>query len=119
LRAFSIVGALADANGFGKPHNNIAAADAPSNELHHESTNAAGFFNAVDMRDVRMIERRERLRFAREPHQPIRIVRKRVREDFERDLAIELGIARPIHLPHPAFADRGRDRVDGETRAGE
>jgi hypothetical protein len=30
LRAFSIVGVLADANGFGKPDNNIATADAPS-----------------------------------------------------------------------------------------
>ena len=38
IAGFSIAGVLADANGFGKPDNNIAAADAPSNELHHEST---------------------------------------------------------------------------------
>ena len=35
-------------------------------ELHHERLDAAAFFEAVDVRDVRMIQRREHLRFARE-----------------------------------------------------
>ena len=46
----------------------------------------------------------ERLCFAGAPRQPIGIVRKRVRQDVERVVAIQLGIARAIDLAHPAFA---------------
>jgi hypothetical protein len=60
-----------------------------------ERAHPAGFFEALDVRDVRVVQGRERLGFACEPSQPVGIVRKRVREDFERDLAIKLGIARP------------------------
>ena len=35
-----------------------------------------------------------------------------------RDIAIELRIARPVDLPHPAFADQRGDFVDAETGAG-
>ena len=70
------------------------------------------------MRDVRMVQRRERLGFAREPGEPIGIVRERVGQDFERDVAIELRVASPIDLSHPAFADRRSDFVDAEAGAG-
>ena len=33
-------------------------------QFHHQRANAAGFFEAVDVRDIRMVQRRERLRFA-------------------------------------------------------
>ena len=33
-------------------------------QLHHERTEAVGFFETVDLRDVGMIQRRERLGFA-------------------------------------------------------
>ena len=70
------------------------------------------------MRDVRMIQRGERLRFAREPGQPIGIARERVGQDLDRDVAIQLGVARAIHLAHAAFADRRGDFVDAEAGAG-
>ena len=41
-----------------------------------------------------------------------------VGQDFERDIAIQLRIARAIDLSHAAFADRRGDFVDSETRAG-
>ena len=68
--------------------------------------------------DVRMVQRRERLRFAREPGEPVGIAGERVRQDFQRDVAIELRIARAIHLPHAACADwavtsYGPSRVPG------
>src|SRR5207244_12260931 len=86
-------------------------------QLHDQGTEAAGFLQSVNMRDVRMIERGQRLGFAREPREAIRIVRERVGQNFQRDIAIELGIAGSPHLPHPAFANRGDDFVDAETGA--
>ena len=63
-------------------------------------------FDPVDGRDVGMVQDGERLRFAREPRQPIRIIRERVRQDLQGDIAIELRVAGPLHLAHAAFADR-------------
>ena len=53
-----------------------------------------------------------------EPGEPIGIVRERVGQDLDRDIAIELRVARAIHLAHAAFADRGGDLVGAEARAG-
>ena len=78
----------------------------------------AAFFKAVDRGDVRMIQGGEHFRFALKTREPIGIDRKRRRQDLDRDLALEFRVARPIHLPHSAFADRRRDVVDAETRAG-
>ena len=38
-----------------------------------------------------------------------------MREDFERDIAIQRRIACPVHQPHPAFANEGGDFVDAEA----
>ena len=73
---------------------------------------------AVDVRDVRVIDGRQCLCFAREPREPIGIAGERVGQDFQRDVAIELRIARAEYLAHPARADAGDDFVDAETRAG-
>ena len=70
------------------------------------------------MRDVRVVERGERLRFAGEPGQPIRVVGEGVGQDLQRDIAIELRVAGPKHLSHPAFADLRGDFVDAEAGAG-
>ena len=75
-------------------------------------------FDPVDGRDVRVVQGGERLGFAREPGQPIGIIRERVRQDLQRDIAIELRVAGPPHLPHAAFADLGGDFVDAEAGAG-
>ena len=45
-------------------------------ELHHEGADAGRFFDAVQLRDVRMIERGQRLRFAFEPHETIGVRRE-------------------------------------------
>ena len=67
---------------------------------------------------LRMVQRREGLRFAREPREAIGIARERVGQDLERDVAIQLRVARAIHLPHAALADLRGDFVDAEARAG-
>ena len=65
-----------------------------------------------------MIQRRQHLRFSPEPREPIRIERKGVGQDFQRDVAIELRIARAIHLAHAAGAERGQNFIGTEVRAG-
>jgi hypothetical protein len=54
---------------------------------------------------------------AREPRQAIGVAGERVREDLQRDVAIERRIAGAVDLPHAAFADQRRDFVDAETVA--
>ena len=58
---------------------NCAARDAlreilAFDEFHHEGRDAGTLFEAIDAGDVRLVQRREGLRFARESGEPIRIV---------------------------------------------
>ena len=69
----------------------------------------AGFFEAVQLRDVRMVERRERARFAREARDAIGIARDGFRKNLQRDIAIEARVTRAIHLAHAAGAERRED----------
>ena len=72
----------------------------------------------VDTGNVRMVQRREHFRFALKPREPIVVSGERGRQDLDRDLAFQLRVRRPEHLPHPAFANLRGDFVDPETRAG-
>jgi hypothetical protein len=72
---------------------------------------------AIDLRDVRVVQRGQGLRFALEAHQPIRIEGKGIREDLQCDVAPELGIARPIDLAHSAFAQFGHHLIWAEALA--
>ena len=74
------------------------------------------FPEAVDRADVGMIERRQHLRFAAEPREPLGIVRDIGQQDFQRDVAIELRSARAIHLAHPP-APSGAEISYGPRRA--
>ena len=62
---------------------------------------------AVDLRDVRVIERGERLRLAVEARQTVGIERELGGQDLQGDVAPELGIAGAVHLAHSARADAG------------
>jgi hypothetical protein len=42
---------------------------------------------------------------------------ERVRQDFDRDIAIKLGVAGPVDLSHPARAEQRADFVRAEVRA--
>ena len=75
------------------------------------------FFEAVNGGNVRMIQRRQDLRFAFEPRQPVGVERKGVWEDLERDLAVQPGIARAVDLTHPADAQSTGDFVRAKASA--
>ena len=86
-------------------------------ELHDQAANRAAFLETVDMRDVRMVERRQHLRFALEPREPFGIGGEQIRQDFDGDVAIELRVAGAVDLAHAALADQRDDFVDAETVA--
>ena len=81
-------------------HGEVVAFD----ELHDQRANAARVLEAVDVRDVGMVQRREDLRFAFETGEPIGVVGEGGGQDLDRDVAIELRIARAIDLAHAAGA---------------
>ena len=71
----------------------------------------------VQRADVRMIERRQAARFTLEP---LLVLRRRSddrRHHFDRDDAVEAGIAGFEHLAHSAGAKRRQDFVRSEARA--
>jgi len=93
-----------------------AARDAPGeilafDELHDERRRASALFEPVDGGNVRVIQRGQRLRFARQARQAVRIVGEDVGQDLDRDIAIQLRIAGAIDLAHSAFAQFGEDLV--------
>ena len=94
-------------------HRQIVALD----QLHHERADRLRFLDAVDRADVGMIQRRECLRFAREARQAIGIARHGLRQDLQRDLAIQLRVARAIDLAHAAGAKEREDFVGTEPGA--
>ena len=87
-------------------------------QFHHQGANTAGLFEAVDVRDIRMVQGRERLCLAGEPGQPVGVAGECVRQDFERDVTIQFRVAGAVDQPHPTLANVGDDLVDTESGAG-
>ena len=58
-----------------------------------------------------MRERGHGQRFALEPRQPIGIGGKRLGQHLDGDVALQLGIARAVHVAHPAGTDVRCDLV--------
>ena len=86
-------------------------------ELHDDRARAAALFEAVDVRDERMIQRREHPRLALEARQAIGIVDDRLGQDLDGDVAVEPGVARAIDLAHPTGADEPEDLERAEAAA--
>src|SRR5262245_60670424 len=84
-------------------------------QLHHERP----FFNSVYVRDIRVIERSQHLRFALETGQAGRVVGEGGGKDLDGHLAPQLRICRLPDLAHAAFGQVRGDTVmrDGLLRA--
>ena len=80
-------------------------------QLHHQTVRGAGVFDAVDVRDIRMIQRREHLRLAVKPCEPLGIRRHDLREHLDGYVAIQLRVVRPVDLTHPSGAELGADFI--------
>ena len=77
----------------------------------------AGFLEAVQLSDMRMVEGRERASFARKARGPIWIAGDRLGEYLQRDLAVEARVTRAIHLAHAAGAERRDDLETAERHS--
>ena len=64
-----------------------------------------------------MIEGRQDLRFSLESGETLAVLRERVGQDLERDLAAQLGVPGAIHLTHSAHTERPDDFVGAQARA--
>ena len=89
----------------------------PFDQLHDERRGPVRLFEPVDAADVRMIQRGERLRFTLKSRDAFGIGDERLGQDLDRDLAIELRVARAIHLAHPACPERVANLIRAEPCA--
>ena len=87
-------------------------------QFEDERVGLTAVLEPINRADVRVVQRGQHLRFALETGEAIRIAGEGVRQDLQRDVAIQLGIARAIHLAHAAGAEGGEDFVRAEARAG-
>src|SRR5262245_3266932 len=79
----------------------------------------ARLLESKNLRDVRVVERRQGLGFALEAGHPVRVHRKRLGQDLDRHIAIQPSIARLVDLSHPARAKSGDNFVRTEARSGD
>ena len=87
-------------------------------QFHHQRATGTGFDQSMDDCDVRMIQRGQHLGFAVEARKPLRIAGEGLWQNLDRDLALQLRVARAIDLAHATGAERGQDFVRAEARAG-
>src|SRR6185503_6070569 len=73
--------------------------------------------DVVEGADVRMVQRRDRLRLALEARAQIGSMCELRRQDLDGDAAIEPGVAGAVDLAHPARAERPDDLVWTEARS--
>ena len=86
----------------------------PFDELHRQrapSTGRGRFFESVDLRDVRVVERRERASFPVEPRQPFLVPREQLGQDLDRDRPLQPAVDRLVDLAHASGADPAHDLV--------
>ena len=90
-------------------------------ELHHERTYAVSrsraFLEAVELRDVRVVQRSEDLGLTLKPRHAFGIVSEVARENLDRNGAAQLRVAGAIHLAHPTGPKLELYLVHAETRA--
>lgn len=92
----------------------------PKDEFHHQGDGGSrpDLLDAVDRRDVWMIERRKQLRLAFESGEAFWVPRHLGGKDLDRHITVEPRVARAVHLAHPARADGRGDFTGAEASSG-
>ena len=72
----------------------------------------------MDVRNVRVIQRRENLRFPLKTRQAIGIIGKGIGKDLERDVALQSRVVRAIDLAHSPGAERGENLIRADAGTG-
>jgi hypothetical protein len=86
-------------------------------QFEHERLDTIGLFEPMDRGDVGVIQGRERLGFALEPRDAVGVSREVLGQDLQRNVAIELRIARAIDHAHPALAEWRKDFIGADPGA--
>jgi hypothetical protein len=87
-------------------------------QFHHQRENPVRLLQAVEVRDVRMVQGGEDLGFALKPRKAVRIRRPGLQQDLDRDLAFQAEISGAVNLAHPAGTEGADDLVGPEECAG-
>ncbi len=88
-------------------------------QFHDQDGNSSAVLEAVDSGNVQVIQCRECPRFTLEARAAFGVSGGIVRQDFQRDVALQLGIAGAIDLAHAASAEPRTDpRMDRDERQG-
>ena len=90
----------------------------PFEQLRHDVEDALVRSEIMDGQDVRVRQRGDGLRLALEARQRVGVLRAVGRQDLDRHLAPEPRVPRPVHLSHPARAERRHDLVRAQSRPG-
>jgi hypothetical protein len=80
-------------------------------QLGHQVCGAVVGADVVNREDIWMRQGGDRAGFTFEPRAAVLILRDLDRKNLDRDVAIEPGVVRPIHLTHSARADGLRDEI--------
>ena len=91
----------------------------PGEMLHHEEHLPLVITDVVQHADVCVVQTSNRLRLALKPGPAFRIAANIRREDFDRDRAVEAGIAGLVDLAHAPGADSRLDLVGSEASPGD
>jgi len=83
----------------------------------HQVLRAQVLLEPVDSGDVGVIQRCQGLCLAVESRQPLGVLREGCGQSFDCHVAIQLRVARAIHLAHPTRAQRREDIVWTEFRS--
>jgi hypothetical protein len=87
----------------------------PLHQLHDERISGIRVLDAVDVRDVGVVQRGEHLRLALEAGESLWIGRDGVGQHLQRDVASQLRIFSAVDLAHSTFAQLGDDLVVAES----
>ena len=86
----------------------------PVEERHGEKRLAVPLVDLVDRADIGMVQRRRGLRLAQEALAVLARARDVLREELQRDDALETGVLGLVDDAHPAFAEGLEDPVAGD-----
>ena len=84
-------------------------------ELHHDGARRSRALDAVNMSDVRMIQRGESFGFPFETREPTGVGRDPGRQNLDGDVPIEFRITGAIDFAHAALSDEGLDVVRADA----
>ncbi len=83
-------------------------------QLHDQEALGVPFFEAVDRRDVGMLQCGQRASLALEPGDPLGVPDEFGRQELQGHVPPQVGVPRPVDLAHPALAQLGGDLVMSE-----